>query len=256
MGTLIGSTFRNALQSEFNGTDEYMRRDNPSFKSDQAGAFFFDYTPTSVLAANGTRGIIGLGVNSGANNSRWFIGQRWQTGVGPGNSQPRLEVDCRPTHNGAINILLSTTILTAGTRYACVVTSNGSTNRLYINGAADTLLVNAGSNTGQWMGDVSGGDHRMVTGTLWLANAASNYSDMKLDEVLYLPGREATAAEVTEWYNGGTPINPHRLSFASALATWWRMGDSRDSATTVFDELSAGNDLTLVNMDASNYVAT
>ena len=255
MGTLIGSTFRNALQSEFNGTDEYMRRDNPSFKSDQAGAFFFYYTPTTVLSVANAKGIISLGVNSAANNSRFFIAQRWQLNAFPGNRQPRLEVNCRPTNNGTINTLLSTTILTAGTRYACVVTSNGSTNTLYINGVADTLLVNAGSNTGQWLGDVSGGDHRMVTGTLWLANAASNYSDMKLDEVLYLPGREATAAEVTEWYNGGTPINPHRLSFASALATWWRMGDSRDSATTVFDELSGANDLTLVNMDASNYVA-
>ena len=64
-----------------------------------------------------------------------------------------------------------------------------------------------------------------------------------------------TAPEVTEIYNGGVPQNPHKLSFGSEVAAWWRMGDSRDDATTVYDEVGS-NDLTLVNMDASNYVTT
>ena len=49
------------------------------------------------------------------------------------------------------------------------------------------------------------------------------------------------------------PRNPHRLSFAADVAVWWRFGDSRDSATTVFDEIGT-TDLTLVNMDSTNYV--
>ena len=61
---------------------------------------------------------------------------------------------------------------------------------------------------------------------------------------------DAAAVEV---FQQGIDGDPHRLSFASALTTWWRMGDSRDSATTVFDEIGS-NDMTLVNMDASNYV--
>lgn len=58
------------------------------------------------------------------------------------------------------------------------------------------------------------------------------------------------STEVTWLYNGGTRRNPHRYPLGH---TWYRMGESRDNATTIYDEIGSNN-LTLVNMDASNYV--
>jgi hypothetical protein len=112
-----------------------------------------------------------------------------------------------------------------------------------------------GSNNGDWYGDVSGADHRMTVGVNYVSNGPGmGYYPGLLDEVTYLSGRIFTAGEVASLYNGGTPANPRKLASIQAdLETWYRMGDSRDDATTVFDEVGS-NDLTLVNMDASNYV--
>lgn len=56
------------------------------------------------------------------------------------------------------------------------------------------------------------------------------------------------------WHADRVTRNPHRVGFGADLISWWRFGDSRDSATTIYDEIGS-NHLTLVNMDASNYVA-
>ena len=104
-------------------------------------------------------------------------------------------------------------------------------------------------------GDVSGTDHRLAVGVQYASNAiGANFYAGLLDEVVYLSGRVFTSGEVASLYNSGTRTNPHRISsIQSDIRVWWRMGDSRDSATTVFDEIGSNN-LTLVNMDGSNYV--
>jgi hypothetical protein len=149
--------------------------------------------------------------------------------------------------------------VTLGAWHHIVVQSNGTAWAMWVNGVSQTMTRWDGfatANNGNWYGDVSGSDHSLSVGARFMSNVyGPNYYAGLMDEVVYLTGRIFTSGEVAEIYNGGTPMNPHRLSMISELTTWWRMGDSRDSATTVFDELSGGNDLTLVNMDASNYVA-
>ena len=253
MGTLIGSRFRNAQQLQLvEASSQYGYKTNPTWKADNLGAFFFTYTPTTVLSSGGVNGLFGYGVNDAGNNSRFFIGQRYLNS-GPGSGLPRIEIDSRLTNGGTINLNVSTTALVSGTTYRICVTTNGSIWKLYINGVADTIIVVGGSNTGDWTGDVSGASHTLMVGGLWLSNSPGNYANCKLDEVWYLGGREATLAEAQAYYNSGQPINPYRLtSLIPDLRSWWRMGDSRDDATTVYDEIGTNN-LTLVN--SPSYVA-
>lgn len=129
---------------------------------------------------------------------------------------------------------------------------------MWVDGVSQTMTRWDGfgsANNGNWYGDVSGTDHRLIVGNQYVSNAiGSNFYAGLLDEVTYLSGRIFTAGEVASLYNGGTPANPRKLASIQAdLESWYRMGESRDSATTVFDEVGS-NDLTLVNMDASNYV--
>ena len=256
MGALIGSAFRNALCSDFNGTDEYMYRDDPSFKSDTAGAWSFWVKMDAVFAVAATDFVIGYGVKSGANNSVFHLGPRRVTATG---TPTYMSITHRATNGGTINGYSgTTTALTAGAWTHVVVQSNGTAWSMWINGVSQTLTLwaSGGSNTGDWYGDVSGTGHRLAVGVQYASNAiGSNFYAGLLDEVVYLSGRVFTSGEVASLYNSGTRTNPHRIaSIQSDIRVWWRMGDSRDSATTVFDE-SGSNNLTMVNMDATNYVA-
>ena len=248
MGTLIGSTFRNTLCAEFNGTDEYAYADDPSFAGDTAGSFVGWVRLSTLLGANGNKTIIAMGMNSGADNS--YISLRQFRSAATSN-QNRINVAERITNGGTLNAPYGSTALAASTRYHVALLSYGSEYTIRLN---NTLQSLTGTNNGNWFGDLPGGSKRFAMGCGWAINTPFSHADCRLDEWLYVGGRALTNAEVTEHYNAGVPVNPHRLSFRGDIDSWWRFGDSRDSATTVFDEIGS-NHLTLVNMDASNYVA-
>jgi hypothetical protein len=258
MGTLIGSTFLDSFCADFNGIDEYVYVDDPSFKADNAGAFSLWYQPTTVLAAAGVESFVGYGVQSGANNSVFEFSIRRNVTLGTGTF---LEVLQRLTNAGTLRIYIGTTALSAGTWYHLVFQSDGTTTQVYINGVLETLILRSGSvgntsnttNNGEWLGDISGANHRMTFGARFFTNAPSSYNDNRTNECIYL-SRVLTSGEITDLYNGGVPNNPYRvLGSDPDWKSWWRFGDSRDDATTIYDEIGS-NDLTLVNMNTSNYV--
>lgn len=248
MGMIIGSAFRDALCASMNGSDEYVYKDDPSFEGDTAGAIALRFRAATLLGANGSKAILSMGVRDAGNSS--FIGLRQFRGATTSN-QNRLQVI---RSGGGAGNYFGGTALAATTWYSVVLQSTGSAWSIYLNGAAETLTNVSGSNTGDWFGDISGTDHRLTFGAQFVANAPGGYNDCRVNECIYVGGRVLTGAEITEWHNAGVTKNPHRLSFRADIDSWWRFGDSRDSATTIYDEVGS-NDLTLVNMDASNYVA-
>jgi hypothetical protein len=256
MGSLIGSAFRDAAAASFNGTDEYAYCDNPSFKGDTRGAFLMRITPTTIWAINGFREFIGMGVKA-TNDSAFTIGMRRNNAAGiavPYRNASIPEVGTRKTNGGTYNAAYAQHLFVAGTPITMVVQGNLSTWEVYINGSPITIVGWQGSgNTSHWLGELSGSDHRLSFGAGWFSNGTTiRYSPTKMNECIYVD-RSLTSGEVTEWHNGGVALNANRLSFKSVVKSWWRMGDSRDSATTIYDEVGS-NHLTLVNMDASNYV--
>ena len=255
MGSLIApSSFLNQKCADFNGTNEYMYRDDPSFKGDTAGAWSFWVKLDAVFGVNDVDFIFGYGVRSGANDSRFQIGPRRNAATGTSTYMSLIHVS---TNGGTIfGYSGTTTALSAGAWTHVIVQSNGTAWSMWINGVSQTMTsFGAAANDGNWYGDVSGTGHRMTIGVQYASNAiGANFYAGLLDEVTYLSGRIFTAGEVASLYNSGTRTNPRKLASIQAdLVTWYRMGESRDSATTVFDEVGS-NDLTLVNMDASNYV--
>lgn len=255
MGTLIGSTFRNALCAQFNGVDEHAYCDDPSFKADTAGAWSFWVKLDAVFGSDNLDVIVGYGERNAGNNSQFFFGPRRNVNTG---TSTYMSIFHRATNGGTVNGFSgTTTALSAGVWTHVVVQSNGTSWSMWVDGVSQTMTQWAiGSpNTGDWYGDVSGTDHRMTVGVNYVSNTiTSNFYAGLIDEVTYLSGRIFTAGEVASLYNSGTRTNPRKLASIQAdLETWWRMGESRDNATTIYDEIGSNN-LTLVNMDASNYV--
>jgi len=256
MGSLIApSSFLNQKCAEFNGTDEYMSRTGASFSGDTAGAWSFWMKTDVVFGANGTRVILAL--SNTTTQPRLLIGIRRATPTGASTYISITGISAAGVVEAAASG--TTTALSASTLYHVIIQSNGTAYTMYVNGVSQTVVdwsaLGPSVLNGNWFGDYAG-PSLLTVGATSVASVinTSVLWDGTLDEMIYLPGRIFTSGEVAEIYNGGTPKNPHRLSMISELTTWYRMGDSRDSATTVFDELSGGNDLTLVNMDASNYV--
>lgn len=257
MGTLIGSKLLNLKAFQTNGADERAYINNPSFKTDTQGAFAFWYKPTTVLSATALKPSVSYGVRDVGNDSLLQFVQRWNANPGilaPYNSQTIPEVLARKTNGGTNNAAYGNHIFVAGAWVLWVVQSNGTAWTHYINGSSVGSTAWSGTNTGDWLGDVSGSDHRLAFGCRFRSNVADYFDDACFNEGIYVQ-RPLTSGEITKLYNGGTPINPRRANLGSDLISHWRFGDSRDDATTIYDEIGSNN-LTLVNADASNYVTT
>lgn len=251
------SQFIDALCADFNGTDEYAWINDPSFKADTQGCFAFWYRPTTVLAASGFETVIGYGVRSAGNDSMLTFRQRYNGSTSIAatwRNRPIPDINERMTHGGTTNLVYGQHIFSAGAWRHVVWQSNGSAYALYIDGSLVTVAAwSSTTNTGNWLGDMSGTNHRLAFGAHFQANAPLQYNDCRLNECIYL-SRPLTGSEVTELYNSGVTRNVRRVSFAADIVSWWRFGDSRDDATTIYDEIGS-NHLTTTNMDLSNYVA-
>lgn len=253
---MIGSKFLDEKAPQFNGTDQYAYKAAPSFQANTAGAFSFWFRPTSVHASDGIYALIALGNASGAaNTASFFIGLRRIAGSGIFNS---IDVFTRRTNGGTFSATAARGLtLTAGTLYHVVVQSNGSAWDIRVNNTAPTLrnwVTGDGSNPGWWLGNITLSTPRLSMGARVANSGVDSYAPCKLNEVYYV-NRVLTNTEITGLYNGGVPNNPLRTVPQADLKLILRGGDSRDDATTMYDESGNSNNFTLVNMNASNYVA-
>lgn len=243
MGSLIGSSFRNALAMRLNGTNQYGWVNNPTFKADTSGCFSFWFKLDALFGSDGVYAIIGYGVNDVANNSTFLIGARRNIHTG---TNTYLSILTRTTHGGTNNgVSGTTTPLAAGAWTYCEIETNGTTWSMRVNGVTQTIAAWIGSNTGDWLGDLSGSDHRLVVGNNYNSNAlTSAWFAGVVDEINYFSA--ITGPQSTLMYNGSTATNPHRAQFGSAWKSWWRCGDSRDTNAILYDEIGTNN-ITLVN---------
>lgn len=231
---------------QLNGTSQYGWVDNPTFKTDTVACFSFWIKLNALLTVDGLQTIIGYGVNSAGNNATFNIGvRRYLPATGTGTY---LSVLIRATHGGVVvGYAGTTTPLVAGAWMYCEVEDTGSAWAMRINNVSQTMTINIGvsANTGGWLGDISGASHKLVIGNSYNSNAlGSTWFAGVVDEINYFSA--ITGAQSTLMYNGGTPINPHRVQFGSAWKSWWRCGDSRDTNAILYDEIGTNN-ITLVN---------
>ena len=254
MGSLIApSSFYHPKAVELNGTNEYLSRTGSiSFVADTAGALSFWARPASVLGSNGGKFILNIGTSGQA---RLGFGVRRNGTTGASTYLNITGLNAAGTLTAGMSA--TTTALAANTLYHFLWQSDGTSYTCYINGVAQTLTDWTGiptTNNGNWFGDYTGASPWLTIGVQnSLGAIGSSFFDGRIDQLTYIGGRALTSGEVAETYGGGVRTNPHEWSFAADVDLWLPLGDSRDDATTVFDEVGS-NDLTLVNMDASNYV--
>ncbi len=246
MGTLIGDELRNDTAAAFNGVDEYMERVLPSFLADTSGYISLWMRFNTVHSGPGSlyKGVAMVGQTG--STVVVMMGLRRDTGL-PNN----IEVFVGSGANYRLYAAKTTTIA-ALTWYHVVLRYSGGAYSIWINGVAQTInnwFTQGSGAAPTWFSGVSGGASRRLMLGANNGSGTLRPSDCRIDEVLI--GTEAiTGTEVAWLYNGGAPRNPHRYPLGH---TWYRMGDRRENGTTVYDEMGSDN-LTLVNMDASNYV--
>jgi hypothetical protein len=130
------------------------------------------------------------------------------------------------------------------------VTSDGSSYSIYLDGSAEILTVISGSNSGDWVGDISGGtlsDTDIGASRRNPIVGGSAYAVGNIDEVAVWDSA-LSSSQISTIYNSGTPGNLLSLS----PKAWWRMGDGAEanSGTTIYDMSSFSNNMTMVSSPA------
>jgi hypothetical protein len=112
--------------------------------------------------------------------------------------------------------------------------------KIYVN---DVQVDNGNQNAGTYTGMTNGGGTLTLMGT-------DDYIDGNGNHFSVI-AKELSAAEVTELYNGGLPIDITTASFASDIVSHWCM-DKRDDPTTIVNDIIGTNNGTPFNMSAAN----
>jgi len=255
--TATGWSGTNNYSLNFDGTDDYL-------------------TAASIVTPNALQGTISAWVKSQttsfgpifnissntAGHTGYWTGLQFSAG-----SPGKLEFGHRP-NNGDYILYTSSSTYNDGEWYHVAVTSNGSSYKIFIDGAEDTLATTSGQNTsnvdGGWIGDMAVKNSCNIGAQRRNADAASNtaYFNGNIDE-LAIWDSALTADQITNIYkgesnggSGGTNGTPGNLISFSPKA-WWRMGDGveANSGRTIYDMSSFSNDMTIVNAASGNNAA-
>jgi prepilin-type N-terminal cleavage/methylation domain-containing protein len=84
--------------------------------------------------------------------------------------------------SGGGNYMHNNTVLSSNYWYYLVLSSDGSTYKIYINGTDQSLIINSGINNGDWFSDTNNRDNWTI-GTLKYNNTTVNYMNGFIDDV-------------------------------------------------------------------------
>ena len=147
------------------------------------------------------------------------------------------------------------TTLSASTWYMVAVTSTGSAYALYVNGAAESLTVNTGSNGGDWLSDTSSAARDNIAIGVRKDDTPDLFFNGKIMQVAYFGGIGGsqgvlTAAQLLALHNAGkghdftTATGVYTASEIDDLKGYWRMGNHYlDTAQTIYDASGNGYDM-------------
>lgn len=248
MGTIIGSKLLDEKALQLNGVDQFVRRDDPDYKSASAGSWAFDLTLLSLLPGAGAQMLIRVADRDApttTNGKQIAINVRQRANLIGGVTKGY--IDITDIGDGVtIKARNGQTSLVVGTRYRVYV---GSAGKIYINGVEESYQNwrNAGiPDTTGWYNAISAANKSMSMGAGYTAGAGSNYGNIRLNNVHQI-NRVLTPAEITEDYNGGIAFSWRKRSYASAIKHAYEFeGDLTDEA--------GSETLTGTNIGPSNYV--
>ena len=243
----------------FDGVDERLFKTNPTnILSDTSGSMFayFTFSGLSSLADGNFMNIGGFGdtTSTSAYNQINLGVRRDDTAFGSSSAR-RMGFFLRKSSIN--NEVVGNINLVDGRRYFVVVTSNGSTWKMYVNGVEQTLTVRLGSNSGDWMGDLSlPGTKYFSIGNVFRQNAWAPVSMDGYVGGFGITSEVLTQAQITALYNLGRPIDPFLVIDKSQVRSFYTMGDLESGSITTMYDATGTNHLTSQNMEDADIVAS
>jgi hypothetical protein len=226
------STFTNTYSVSFDGTNDYVTASPVTPTAQQGTISGWIKVPSSH---SGHMPVVTWSILSASNTFQDRLTVR--------NGQIRYYH--QDTSNGVDIVQGGTTGLFDNTWHHVAVVCNGSSYALYLDGSAETVSVVTGSNSGKWIGDMTGTYEVTEIGASRRNASAggSDYGTGLLDEVAIWDSA-LSSSDISSIYNSGVANDISSLSPSG----WWRMGDNDGgTGTTITDQGSGGNNGTLTN---------
>lgn len=226
----------NAYSMNFDGTDDYLSLPSVVTPSAQQGTI-----SAWVKTSSSSFGPIFNVSNNLSGQTNHWTGLQFS-----GGSAGKLEFGHRPNAGDYI-LYTSASTYNDGNWHHVMITSNGSSYRLFIDGSEDTSAVATGGNpnnvVGGWIGDMTVKNSCNIGAQRRNADATNGYFNGNIDEVAVWDSDQSS--NISTIYNSGTPGDISSLS----PNHWWRMGDGIEagSGSTVYDMSNNAVNATIVN---------
>lgn len=246
MGTIVGGKFFDDYAVEYNGVDQMHGLPTPPWKGDSQGAWAFDLT--LIAAPPGTGNAAAQALSLGIYLSSGVLSILCRRHTAYGDTNMRLDVLYNADGSAGNNKTNAgnTTVIVPGTRYRCLVQSNGT---IYINGTAQSLVSNVGFPwiSGMWYNGLAGtasAYEQGFGGNKLPGNPVNASGNVRLNNVIYYSA-PLSAAEALLDYNGGVSFDRRsNAGLAAKLIEFWRF-DGNGNA-----EINPANNLTAYNSPA------
>jgi len=185
----IESSINGLPAARFEGTDDFLRYDGPLFSSDTSGTIFL------ILKVNdaATGGQYAFSSSDEGGNANYMAVRMIETSTTPDDLMSVVHVN-----SGGTDSVHGSTDAATG-NFLITATSTGTAYALRVNGADETETASAGTNLGDWFGDLGGVDN-VVLGALKRAAGESQFFNGDIAYGLVYSG-DLTAGEITQVEN-------------------------------------------------------
>ena len=232
--------------ASLNGTSDHIQVKAGKVDTSAATGTVSAWVKVSALDKNGV--VLGYG---GGDAALWGVYIREVSG------SYYFAIASRTTNAGVYNTVRGNTVLTTGTWYYVTYSTNGSVWKIRVNGStAQTLTAVFGTNTGDWIGDISTSTpDKSDIGGIYAGGAYSsvNYWNGTLDEVRLSNVARSDDWVATEYNNQSSPSTFYTLSSVTSLVppsqVQWLVADQLGTPRMIVDETGA-----LANMKRHDYL--
>ncbi|HKO44532.1 MAG TPA: DUF2341 domain-containing protein [Pyrinomonadaceae bacterium] len=197
---------------DFNGSSNYIDVKAGKVDSSTTTGTVSAWVRISALDTNGA--VLGYGGAAATAPPMWGVYVREVS------SNRYFAVSGRATAGATFNTVRGSTVLAANTWYYVTYSSNGSTWKIRLNGAtAETLTAVLGTNSGQWIGDITPTTpDKSVMGGVYAGGgySSANFWHGLLDEVRLSNIERSDDWVATEYNNQSSPATFYTISAATS----------------------------------------
>ncbi|HKO45275.1 MAG TPA: DUF2341 domain-containing protein [Pyrinomonadaceae bacterium] len=237
-GTISGAVAAQAKVGgggDFNGSSDYIDVKAGKVDTSTTTGTVSAWVRISALDTNGV--VLGYGGSGPTAPAMWGVYVRLVSG------NRYLAVAGRASEGATYNTVRGSTVLAANTWYYVTYSSNGSAWKIRVNGAtAETVTPVLGTNTGQWIGDITPTTpDKSVMGGVYAGGgySSANFWHGLLDEVRLSNIERSDDWVQTEYNNQNSPSTFYSLSAANGSQTAearWLVTDHLGTPRIIADE--------------------